>query len=445
VASRTVDAAIIRKWAATLTGPVILPGAAMYESARRVWNLAVDRRPAAIVRCGGVDDIRRTVEFARTQALPLAIRSGGHNQAGHGVCEGGLVIDLAACRTVQVDRSNRLARVAGGARVADLLEATVPRGLITPTGGCADVGVGGLTVGGGESFLMSKYGAVCDNVVSAEMILADGRHVRASAEEHADLFWGVRGGGSNFGVVVSFDYRLYEAHEVLAGQFVFPVDRARDVLLRYRDLMRDVTDDLETSAGLTSTPDGPRFLIALCYGGRPEDGERVVAAWRAALHPAADNIRRAAYSAELTMPAARSTGTGVFLPELTDGVLEAFASAVAEAPAEATAVWNDFHGAVTRVPVDATAFPLRHAGFDLFITAQWQDEQGRRSADAWVRQLAASLRPFGRGVYVNNLEDEGAGRVREAYGPNYARLAALKKKYDPDNVFSVNQNISPTG
>ena len=440
---QVLDSAVVREWASTLSGTVILPDAEAYESARRVWNRAVDRRPAAIVRCADVDDIRRSVEFARTHALALAIRSGGHNQAGHGVCEGGVVVDLGALRSVHVDRNNRIARAAAGARVMDLLEATGSHGLITPTGGCPEVGLGGLTVCGGESFLMAKYGAVCDNVVSADVVLADGRHVRASAEENADLFWGIRGGGSNFGVVVSFDYRLHEVGDVLAGQFLFPIDRARDVLLRYRDLMRDVTDDLETSAGLTPTLEGPRFLVAICHGGDLNAGERIVAAWRSALRPDTDNIKRSAYSADLTVPAAPSTGTGAFLHELSDDVIDAYVAAVAEAPSEATAVWNDFHGAVTRVPVDATAFPLRHPGFDLFITAPWHDENARRTADAWVRRLAASLRPFSRGVYVNNLEDEGSARVREAYGPNYSRLAALKTKYDPDNVFSVNQNIRP--
>jgi FAD/FMN-containing dehydrogenase len=436
-----LDPDSIRRWARSLKGPVILPADRDYDDSRKVWNRAVDLRPAAIVRCGSEDDIRRVVEFVREHQVPLAVRSGGHSQAGHGVCEGGIVIDLAGLRDIEVDASRRRVRVEAGARGGDVLTATEVHGLVTPMGGCPDVGVGGLTLGGGANFLMAKYGAVCDNVLAVRVVTADGRALTASQDEHSDLFWALRGGGGNFGVVVSFDYRLHDVGELLAGQFTFPVSRTSDALRRYRELMHDPPDELETSGGLT--PDERAFFVAISISGDRSAAERLAGRWRSTLRPAADNVKWSTYSAGLVVPPAASTGTGMFLPDLSDTVVDAIAAAVASAPPAATIAWNDFHGAVTRVAPDAMAYPLRRRGYDVFTNAPWNDAGGRARAIDWIDGVARALRPHGRGVYVNNLTGAEADRVREAYAGNYDRLVAIKETYDPDNLFHINHNIPP--
>jgi FAD/FMN-containing dehydrogenase len=272
-------------------------------------------------------------------------------------------------------------------------------------------------------------------------VTADGRLLRASDDENSDLFWALRGGGGNFGIVVSFDYRLHDVGELLSGQFLFPVSRAAETMARYRDLMGQAPDELETSGGLM--PDEAGFFIALSICGDRAAAERLAGRWRSALKPAEDTVQWSVYSAGLVVPAAASEGGGIFLPEFSDAAIDIVAAAVASAPAGAAFVWNDFHGAVTRVAPDAMAFPLRHRGFDTFTNAPWTDAAGRERAVAWVRDVARALRPFGRGVYVNNLTAAEADRVPEAYDGNYDRLTAIKRKYDPDNFFHTNHNIRP--
>ena len=433
----------LRHLASTLDGNVVLPDDAAYDEARQVWNRAIDRRPVAIVGCTSVDDVRRGLEFAEAHRLEIAVRSGGHSQAGHGVADDALVLDLRGLNRVAVDTSSLRARVEGGAIVSELMTALGAYGLVTPTGGCPDVGLGGLTLGGGENLLMARYGAVCDNVLATEVVLADGRLVAANAREHADLFWAIRGGGGNFGIVTSFEYRLVRLDSVLSGLLYFPVGRTAEVIRVYRDLMVEAPDELQTAGGLMGTPHGPALMVSFCYCGVLAQGERIADRWRKRLRPTKDTVQAGAYTAEFSMGDGPSAGGGAFLPELSDAVIDVLASSYSNAPPDASAVWNDFHGAVTRVPIEATAFSLRRRGFDLFISAPWQDAEGQRRALAWVRGLQDSLRPHAGGVYVNNLEDEGEARVREAYGPNYARLSRVKAQYDPRNVFHVNQNIPP--
>jgi hypothetical protein len=433
----------IRHLASTLDGKVVLPDDVAYNEARQVWNRAVDRRPAAIVCCASVDDVRRGLEFAVTHGLEIAVRSGGHSQAGHGVADGALVLDLRGLNRVTVNRSALSARVQGGTIVSELMTALGPYGLLTPTGGCPDVGLGGLTLGGGENMLMARYGAVCDNVLATEVVLADGRLVVADPREHPDLFWAIRGGGGNFGIVTSFEYQLVRLDLVLSGLLYFPVSRTADMLRVYRDLIVDAPDELQTAGGLTGTPHGAELFVSFCYCGDLQEGERVADRWRKLLRPTKDTVQAGPYTSEFSMGDGPSAGGGAFLPALSDAVIDVLASSYPGAPPNASAVWNDFHGAVTRVPVEATAFPLRRRGFDLFITAPWQDEKGRSQALTWLRDLQHSLQPHAHGVYVNNLEDEGEARVREAYGPNYPRLSRVKAQYDPRNIFRVNQNITP--
>jgi hypothetical protein len=434
-----------RHLASSLDGNLVLPDDPAYDEARQVWNRAVDRRPAAIVGCASVDDVRRGLEFAETHRLEIAVRSGGHSQAGHGVADGALVLDLRGLNRVAVDASALSVRGEGGAIVSELMTALGPYRLVTPSGGCPDVGLGGLTLGGGENMLMARYGAVCDNVLAAEVVLADGRLVVANPREHADLFWAIRGGGGNFGIVTSFEYRLVRLDSVLSGLLYFPVSRTAEVLRVYRDLMVDAPDELQTAGGLMGTPHGPALMVSICYCGVLAQGERIVDHWRKRLRPTKDTVQAGPYTSEFSMGDGPSAGGGVFLPELSDAVIDVLASSYPTAPADASAVWNDFHGAVTRVPIGATAFSLRRRGLDLFISAPWQGAEGRRRTLSWVRGLHDSLRPHAEGVYVNNLEDEGEARVREAYGPNYERLSQVKARYDPRNVFHVNQNIPPAG
>jgi FAD/FMN-containing dehydrogenase len=440
-----LDSAKLRQWAGILTGPVVLPADDAYDSARIVWNRAIDRRPAGIVRCADADDVARTIEFARMHDVLLAVRSGGHSQAGLGTCSDGLVLDLSSFRSVGVDAEARTCRVAAGARVVDVMDATARLGLLTPMGGCPDVGVSGLTLGGGENFLMPTHGAVCDNLLSADVVLADGRLVTTSDAHEPDLFWAIRGGSGNFGVVTSLTYRLYAVPEVLSGELAFPVAAARESILRYRDLMVDAPDGLTTSGGLTPIPHGPTFFVSICFCGARAEGDALLARWLDRLQPEKHNIEWGPYSSELSVPAAPSVGTGRFLPELSDSVIDVLADAFTNAPVPTSAVWNDFHGAVTRVPLDATAFPLRQRGFDLFLSIPWTTEAERDRAIEWSTELSTNLAPFSRGVYVNNLNETEADRVPEAYGPHYERLRAIKATYDPDNFFRVNHNIRPAG
>jgi FAD/FMN-containing dehydrogenase len=438
-----LDATALRQWAGTLTGPVILPTDEAYESARLVWNRAIDVRPAVVVRCADVEDVRRAVDFARTRGVPVAIRSGGHSQAGHGTCDGGIVIDLGSFRGVSVDENARTARVAAGSRVSDVFDATQRFGLLTPMGGCPDVGVGGLTLGGGENFLMAKCGAVCDNVRSMQVVLADGQLLTASRDEHPDLFWALRGGSGNFGVVTSFEYQLSRVTQVLSGQLFFPLSRAAETMKRYRELMPSAPDELSTSGGLSSFPQGPMFFLHVCFCGAQPEGDRLLDRWLTTLRPETESVKWGPYASELSVPAAPCVGTGRFLPDLSDPVVDICARAMTSAPPSASAVWNDFHGAVTRVAFDETAFPLRHRGFDLFISVPWATATERNDAIDWSSALSTALAPHSRGVYVNNLNETESHRVREAYGLHFERLVALKSRYDPDNVFRVNHNISP--
>ena len=438
-----VDPERLRHLASTLDGIVVQPDDVAYDEARQVWNRAVDRRPAAVVKCASVGDVRRGLEFAVTHGLEIAVRGGGHSQAGHGVADGALVLDLRGLNRTVIDPSLLTVRVEGGTIVSELMTAWKPYGLVTPTGGCPDVGLGGLTLGGGENMLMARFGAVCDNVLATEVLLADGRLVVANPREHADLFWAIRGGGGNFGIVTSFEYQLFRLDSVLSGLLYFPVSRTTDVLRVYRDLIADTPEELQTAGGLMGAPDGPALVVSCCYCGVPADGERILDRWRKRLRPTKDTVQAGPYTAEFSMGDGPSTGGGAFLPELSDAVIDVLAASYPDAPPDASAMWNDFHGAVTRVPIEATAFPLRRRGFDLFISAPWHDAEGETKARAWARALHNSLQPHAEGVYVNNLEDEGDARVREAYGANYARLSRVKAQYDPRNVFHMNQNILP--
>ena len=444
--------------AVALTGPVVRPGDAAYEGARRVWNGMIDRRPALIARCAGTDDVRCALGFAREHGLPVAIRGGGHSVAGHGTCDGGLVLDLSLMKGAHVDPATRTARVGGGLTWGELDRSTQAHGLAVTGGLVSSTGVGGLTLGGGLGWLMRRDGLTCDNLVAAEVVTADGEVVLASEGEQSDLLWALRGGGGNFGVVTCFSYRLVPVGpEVLAGLVVHPLERAGEVLRFYRDFAAAAPDALTTLVVLrVAPPSFPPFLqgrgivvIAACWAGVIEDGERAVQPLRAFGPPLLDLLSIKPYLQHQTLfdpaqpPGRRNYWKAAFLPALTDGVIEATAEHARRIipPHSAVAIYQ-MGGAVARVDPGATAFPHRAAAYALDITAAWTDAADDERQLAWAHAFWEAVRPYSGGAYANFMGEE-RDRVREAYGPNYARLAEVKRAYDPDNVFRLNQNVEP--
>lgn len=424
-----------------------------YEAARHVWNGMIDRRPTAIVRCSGVADVVRAIEFGRANALTVAIRGGGHNAAGLAVCDDGLVIDLSDMRGVRVDPAARTARAQGGATWGDFDRETQLFGLATTGGAISMTGIAGLTLGGGLGWLMRSYGLACDNLVSADVVTADGRVLTASARENSDLFWGLRGGGGNFGVVTSFEFRLHEVGPVTAGMVIHPIERARDVLGFYRDLTASAPNELTTFCGLLTSPDGvPVVATLVCFNGPPQAAAKVLGPLRKFGPPVADLVDVMPYTKAQTMldegfaPGPHVYWRSDFLRSLTDDALDALVDQFSRVTSPLCAlVLEHFGGAVAKVGRDETAFDHRDAEYNLAIVGRWltPDEADRNIA--WTRGVSDAMRSFARGVYVNYLGvGEGHDRVRAAYGPKYEKLVALKDKYDPTNFFRLNQNIQPS-
>jgi len=436
---------------AGLGGTVIRRGDAGYDQARRLWNGMIDRSPRMIVRCGSTADVVAAVNFARDNNLVLAVRGGGHNAAGLGTCEDGLVIDLSGMRAVTVDPANRTARVQGGALWRDFDAATHPHGLATTGGLISSTGVGGLTLGGGLGWLMRKHGLACDNVVGVEIVTADGQVRRASATENPDLFWAVRGGGGNFGVVTTFEFTLHPVTTLYAGMLVFPGPRAPEVLRRYRDIAMSASDDLTVFAGLMTSPDGhPITAIFTAYNGKTSDAEAALKPLRD-MNPVADQVGVMPYPALQSMlddgfPSGlnvywRSDFLAALPDEAIDMLVDRFSSITS--PLSALLI-EQFGGAVARVPAADTAFAQRDAMFNLAVIARWTDPATAQTHIDWARVASDAARPFTNGgVYVNYLGSEGPERVRAAYGSKYDRLVAVKQKFDPSNLFRVNQNIQP--
>ena len=447
----------------TFAGELIAPGHAQYESARRVWNGMVDRRPALIARCAGEDDVVVALGFAREHGLPVAVRGGGHNVAGNGVCDGGVVIDLSGLRDVVVDPHARTAVVAPGVLLGELDHATQAHGLATPTGNVSMTGVAGLTLGGGLGWIARKYGPACDNLLSAKVVTADGASVTASADDNPELLWGLRGGGGNFGVVTSFEYRLHPVGpQVIAGGVLHAFADAPEVFRFFADFVAGAPDELSATASTfrasPGMPIAPELhgelvtMLAVCWAGDLAKGERALRPLRGFGHPLADLVAPMPYTAlQSGSDAAYPDGQqnywkSHYVDEITDGVI---ATLIEHAP-RMTSPQSSFYfqhlaGAISRPGIDTAAFGHRHAGFDFAILTVWQDPAEDAEHLAWARDFAAAMQPHATGVYVNNLGVEGAERVKAAYAPaTYERLVALKNAYDPTNVFRLNQNITPT-
>jgi hypothetical protein len=442
----SVDAAAIRKLASQITGHLITPEASDYESSRLIFNRAFDQRPALIVRCAGGSDVARALDFAQNHNLPLAVRGGGHSRAGYGVCDGGVVIDLSGMKRVEVDADKRVTRAEAGSLVRDLDEATQRFGLATTSGGCSTVGIAGLTLGGGEGLLMSKYGAACDNLLSAHVVTADGRQVDASQKSNADLFWAIRGGGGNFGVVTAFEYRLHPVNEVLGGDLIYPAGRIPELLQTYVKFTGAAPDEMFAVGVVVPSELGPRFRVPVFYCGQPSLGNDLLRPLRTPLKPQEHNVRVMSYleaqGRSSPAPIAHFQ-TNLFLPELSEAAIAAIATATNDAPSQFRVLIVPFHGAVTRVGSSDMAFALRQRGYEVDVMGRWSAPQEKASVVQWVKTLRDSLKPFAHGVYVNQLSETSEELVRAAYGPNYARLVEIKKKYDPKNVLRLNQNIKP--
>ena len=442
-----LDPQAIRQLAAKIAGQVITPEAADYDTARSIFNRAYDRRPAVIVRCGSPADVARSLDFAQAQRLPLAVRAGGHSRLGFGMCDGGLVIDYSGMKRVQVDTRKRVARAEGGALVRDLDTATQHFGLATTSGGCPTVGIAGFTLGGGEGRLMDKYGAACDNLLSAQVVTVDGRQVEASAESHPDLFWAIRGGGGNFGVVTALEYQLHPVDKVLAGALTYPPGRIPDLLQTFVKFLAGAPDEMDAFAQLLPAAPGRRLRVDVCYCGDPRMGNDLLRPLRA-LKPQDDTVKIMPYleaqaaGGFLATPVAHFQ-TNLFLRELTGAAIAAITTAVNDAPVTCKVIIVPLRGAISRVGVADTAFALRESGYEIDIAGFWNAPAEKDEVVRWVQAVRDDLQPFAHGVYVNQLGDTSDQLVRSGYGSNYARLVELKNKYDPTNVLRLNQNIKP--
>jgi FAD binding domain/Berberine and berberine like len=447
-----LDEAEVLRFAAALRGELLRPEDGGYDRARAVFNGMVNRRPALIIRCVGVADVVRGVEFARSHDLPLSIRGGGHSVAGKAVCDGGLMLDLSPMKGMRVDPTRRTAEAQTGLTLGEFDHETQEFGLATTLGVVSVTGIAGLTLGGGLGWLNGRYGLACDNLISADVVTADGRLLTASEEENEDLFWGIRGGGGNFGVVTSFGYRLHPVGTVLGGGLSYPLSKAQEVLRFYHEFASAAPDELSTEASLGVTPDGDGVVgVSVCYCGALEEGEGVLGPLREFGSPLADNIQPMAYTALQSAPdpgfppGRRHYWKSSYLKDLSDEAIEVMVGFVSEMPSPTTGVGlQQMHGAASRVDPTATAFPHRDEHYDFLILSQWADPAETERNIEWTRSFFEAMEPFfEEGVYVNNLGDEGEDRVRAAYGTNYDRLLALKGEYDPTNLFRLNQNIRP--
>jgi FAD/FMN-containing dehydrogenase len=458
----SVDDAALRAFRAGLQGALLVPADTGYDEARRVFNAMIDRYPALIVQPLNAEDVRRGVLFAREHELPLSVKGGGHNVAGSAVVEGGLMLDLSTMKGVRVDLERRIAVAQPGLLLGELDRATQAFGLATPLGTASVTGIAGLTLGGGIGWLNGKHGLALDNLVAADVVTADGELLRTSDEEHPDLYWAIRGGSGNFGVVTSFDYRLHPVGPVLTGSLVYPPEQTREALRFYDEFSRTCPDELSTIGNL-ATDEAGRTVMAVTYAwcGAPDAGERAARPLRAFGQPVEDVVETLEYCAlqqiidERFPPGRQHYWKSSFLTTLSDEAIEVMLHYANERPSpayvhsaggssRAAIALQHLHGAAARVESSATAFPHRLDHFDFLLVSQWTDPADADRHIAWTRDFFAAMRPFTeRAVYVNGLGAGEEARVREAYGVNYPRLAAIKARYDPTNHFRANQNIRP--
>lgn len=442
------------QWQSRFEGPLLTPDAAGYDAARRVWNGMIDRRPALIARCASASDVRAAVQLARAEQFPVSIRGGGHSVAGTAVCDGGLMIDLSLMKHLAVDPSARECLAGPGVLWGEFDAATQAHGLATTGGQVSHTGIGGLTLGGGLGYLMGKHGAACDNLLSVDVVTADGEMLTASSEQNVDLFWAMRGAGANFGIVTAFRYRVHPLRQVLAGMLLHPRERANELIAFHREFLRGTPNELDTTIGFLHSPDGaPLVGIIAVYAGEPEEGEQVLAPLRRFGPPALDLIQPMPYTAaQRLVDGAVPVGDRYywksnFVPQLSSGLTGILTEGANAAPSPGSMILLfEIKGEIQRVPKEAMAFDHRDANFELSIIAHWTDTAHDSGNIGWARQVWTAAQPFvSSAVYANHMTaDETPSRVRAAYGQEkYARLQALKAKYDPANFFRMNHNVPP--
>ena len=461
--TKTLGGDALAALAAGLRGPVCMPGEAGYDEARTIWNGMIDRKPAAVVRCAGTSDVMKAVHFAGENDLLVAVRGGGHNIAGKAVCDGGLLIDLSGMRSVRVDPEGKTAWVEPGATLADFDKETQSFALTTPVGVNSTTGIAGLTLGGGFGWTTRKLGMTIDNLTAVDIVTADARRIRASDTENADLFWAVRGGGGNFGIVTGFEFRLHPlGPEVMSGLVVHPFENAPGLLRQYREFVKSAPDELTCWVVMRKAPPLPFLpeawhgkevlIFAACYAGDMAEGEKAMATLRGFGDPIADVISphpfagwQAAFDPLLT-PGARNYWKSHNFGELADGALDKFVEYGGKLPSPECEIFiAHLGGAMGRVASDATAYAGRDAEFILNVHTRWQDPADDDTCIAWARDFFRATRPFAMDtVYINFLtEEEEEDRLARAYDANFARLADVKARYDPNNLFRVNLNIAP--
>jgi FAD/FMN-containing dehydrogenase len=439
------------------SGELVNPEHASYDEVRAVHNGLIDKRPALIARCRGTADVVAAINAARIHGWEISVRGGGHNVAGTAVTDGGLMIDLSQMKGIHVDPAAKTVRAQGGVLWKELNRETQLHGLAVTGGAISTTGIAGLTLGGGLGWLMSKFGLAADNLLSVELVTADGSVLTVSADEHPDLFWGLRGGGGNFGVATSLEYRLHPVGPMITGGLIaHPIEAAGDLLRFVRDFAETLSDDVFLVAGVVHAPDGsgaPLSAVGVCHCGPLEQGEADLKPLLEFGSPVLNVIGPMPYEAVNQMlddaypPNALNYWKSVFLSELSDGAIDTMVERFASCPSPMTAmIVEHFHGEVTRIPVDATAVPHREPGYNLVITGEWMDPATTEANIAWTRETYDAFAPFAADRrWLNYLpagEDDAAG-LRAVFGPNYERLVALKQQYDPDNVFHLNANIRP--
>jgi FAD/FMN-containing dehydrogenase len=451
-----IDATSVKELRNRFSGELLEPGDPGYDEARRVHNGMIDRRPALIARCRGSADVADAVRFAVAHRLDIAVRGGGHNVAGMAVCDGGLMIDLSLMKGIQVEPHMRRVRAQGGVLWRELNRETQVHGLAVTGGVVSTTGVAGLTLGGGIGWLMGKHGLALDNLVAAEVVAASGEVLQTNEKENPDLFWALRGGGGNFGVVTWFEFRLHPISHMTSGLVAHPFDDAREVLRFFRDSTRSASDELTLFSGLLHAPDGSGAKLAAIiagHSGASAEGEAALKPIKAFGRPLMDVIGPNSYEAtNMMLDGAFPRGAlnywkSTFLAELSDAAIETMIARFRECPSPMSGmVVEHIHGAVARVKSSDTAFAHRREAYNLLIASEWLDPADNERNIAWTRATYDAMRPFAAAArYVNYMgEDEPAGSAAEAaYGPNLPRLRIVKRKYDPQNVFRQNQNIEP--
>ncbi len=459
---KTIDSAIIENLKESLRGELLLPVDKDYDEARTIWNAMIDRKPAIIIRCKGVADVIIAVKFAAEQNFLVSIHGGGHNIAGNAVCDGGLMIDLSQMSDVRVDLDTKRAHVGPGATLGDIDHETQAFGFAVPTGINSTTGISGLTLGGGFGWISRKHGMTIDALRSADVVTADGNLVHASENDNPDLFWAIRGGGGNFGIVTRFEFEIYPiGPEVLSGLIVFSQDEAKSVLMKYREFVANLGDETSVWAVLREAPPLPFLpenvhgtnvlVLAICHIGDPQEGEEILKPVRSFGNVIGEHLGvqpfknwQQAFDPLLT-PGARNYWKSHNFMELQDGLLDEIVKYAGDLPSPQCEIFfASLGGEVSRIDSDSTAYNHRDANFVLNVHGRWDDASDDDKCIGWARDFFKASEPFATGgVYINFMTADESDRVGAAFGTSYDRLVKVKKKYDPNNLFRMNQNISP--